>query len=77
MSIATICKDKECAHKDWALLILRVALGAVFIVHGYDKLANLVATQQFFVAIGLPAFLALVVGAVEFVGRSNVPHRTP
>ena len=55
----------------FAPLLLRVILGAVFIVHGYPKLfKSFSETVGFFESIGIrPAkFWVFVVGAVEFFG---------
>lgn len=54
-----------------APLILRVALGVIFIVHGYPKLfKNYSQTVSFFDSVGLKPgkFWAFVSGAVEFFG---------
>jgi putative oxidoreductase len=54
-----------------APLVLRIVLGAVFIVHGYPKLfKTYTQTVQFFESIGIkPAKVwVFVVGAVEFFG---------
>lgn len=56
------------SNTDIALLLIRVALALVFIVHGWAKLADLSGTVGFFGSIGLPAFLAYVVAAIEFLG---------
>lgn len=56
---------------DWSALPLRLALGAIFIVHGYPKLfGGTRGTAQFLQSIGIPAalFFAVVVGLVEFLG---------
>lgn len=62
----------KCAEKwqDVAPLVLRLAVGAVFIVHGYQKLLDMGQVGQFFGSIGVPApeFFAVVVSVVEFVG---------
>lgn len=57
-------------NKDLALLLLRIGIGASFIVSGWGKLTGIEGTQQFFGNIGipLPALMAWVVGIVEFVG---------
>lgn len=52
-------------------LILRLVLGAVFIVHGYPKIfTQSASTAGFFESVGIrPAkFWVFVVGAVEFFG---------
>lgn len=55
---------------DWALFLLRIVLGIIFIYHGFPKLKNLKTTRDSFVAMGIkPGILwALIVGIVEFVG---------
>ena len=61
-------------QKPWfhnaGLLALRLALGAVFIYHGYGKLMDIAMTTGFFdmVGIPLPGFFAWVVALVEFLG---------
>ena len=56
---------------DWAALILRIALGAMFLAHSlYLKIFvfTLPGTAQFFASIGLPGPLAYVVAGLEIVG---------
>ena len=56
---------------EWGPFILRVALGAAFIAHGYPKLfKNFFGVAGWFDSIGIrPGTLwALVVGVVEFFG---------
>ena len=59
-------------YQDWALLLLRVALGAAFIVHGYPKLFTGMRAgfAGWLDSIGIKPgkFWALVVGVVEFFG---------
>ena len=51
------------------LLALRVALGVIFIFHGYPKLVgNTERVAQFFSSVGLPPFLVSVTGIVELFG---------
>lgn len=54
----------------WALLLLRVTLGILFIAHGGMKLFVLTpaVTAQFFGSLGLPGFLAHVTIAGEILG---------
>lgn len=57
----------------WALTALRVVLGVIFLYHGYAKLfvtGGFKGTVGFFAAVGipLPAYSALLVSVVEFVG---------
>lgn len=54
-----------CHRKSVGLLVLRVALGAFFLAHGISKFQNLAIMQEFFVSIGLAAWMAPVIAAVE------------
>lgn len=60
--------NKVCCNNDIALVIIRIALGSVFIVHGWAKVADLAGTAGFFASIGLPAYLAYVVAFIELIG---------
>ncbi len=52
-----------------ALLVLRVALGIIFISHGYPKLTGSGhAMQGFFTEHGLPAAFVYVAGVIESFG---------
>ena len=55
--------------KPLALLLLRAALGVIFVFHGYPKL--FVHTRQAmdgFVHMGFPPYFAYIAGAIEFFG---------
>lgn len=54
--------------RDFGLLVLRVVVGAVFLIHGYQKFQMMSGTIGFFASIGLPAFMAYVVATVETLG---------
>lgn len=61
--------EKLEALKPVSLLLLRVALGAVFMAHGYPKLFEPNEQRfQFFTGAGFPAWAAYLAGAVEFFG---------
>jgi len=52
-----------------ALLLLRAALGIIFLTHGYPKLAkNAAPMQAFFVQHGLPSYFVYVSGVLEVFG---------
>ena len=51
-----------------ALLVLRVVLGAIMIAHGYQKVSGIHGSQHFFSNVGLPAWAAYPVAALEFLG---------
>ena len=59
---------KKIINPDLGLFILRLALAAVFITHGWMKVADLAGTVGFFGTLGLPALLAYLVSAVELLG---------
>lgn len=51
-------------------MVLRVALGAIFIVHGWDKFGDVSAVEGFLASLSVPAagLLAWVVTLVELLG---------
>jgi putative oxidoreductase len=51
-----------------ALLVLRIAVGIVFIAHGWQKIYNPAAFESFFASQHLPMFFVYLVGYVEFIG---------
>ena len=63
---------KNCMRKyftpSFGLLILRVAIGAIFIYHGYQKFSNIGATVGFFGMLGLPSFVAYLIATIELLG---------
>lgn len=54
----------------YAILILRISLGLLFLAHGLLKLLvfTLPETAQFFESVSLPGFMAYVVAPMEIVG---------
>lgn len=56
------------SNTDLSLLLIRVGLALVFLAHGWAKVSDMHSTIVFFSAVGLPAFWAYVVTAVEIVG---------
>jgi putative oxidoreductase len=50
------------------LLLLRAALGIIFITHGYPKLAHGAGMQHFFIEHGLPGYFLYVAGVLELFG---------
>ena len=58
-----------------ALLILRIALGIIFMTHGYPKLGHLRGGSQmqgFFIEHGLPGYFVYVAGVIEMFGGGLV-----
>ena len=55
--------------KPLALLLLRVAVGVIFIYHGYPKLFGRTReAMQGFVHMGFPGYFVYIAGVVEFFG---------
>ena len=55
--------------KPLALLLLRLALGVIFIFHGYPKLfTHTRDMMQFFVRFGLPGYFVYLSGILELFG---------
>jgi len=55
--------------KPLALLILRLALGVIFVYHGYPKLFTQTHdTMGKFVHMGFPGYFAFLAGVIEFFG---------
>jgi putative oxidoreductase len=55
--------------KPLALLLLRLALGIIFIFHGYPKLfTHTRESLQMFQHMGFPGYFAYAAGALEFFG---------
>ena len=54
------------------LLILRLALGIIFIWHGYPKLTHPNVMQGFFVQHGLPGFFVTLAGVLEVFGGALI-----
>jgi putative oxidoreductase len=55
--------------KPVALLLLRLALGAIFIYHGYPKLfGHTREAMEGFVRLGFPGYFAYISGVIEFFG---------
>jgi len=54
--------------KPLALFLLRVALGVIFIHHGYPKLANAQQWVQNFRHMGFPGYFTYISGVLEVFG---------
>ncbi|SPJ33936.1 DoxX family protein [Kushneria phyllosphaerae] len=69
-SKAVASDSTSIAGHDIAALLLRLALGTMFIAHGLTKLLvwTLAGTGQFFASIGLPAWVAWPITGLELAG---------
>ncbi|MGW9126866.1 DoxX family protein [Paenibacillus chitinolyticus] len=53
----------------YGAFILRIVLGLIFLVHGYQKFeGGLSGVAGFFGSLGLPGFMAYVVAVIELAG---------
>lgn len=59
-----MCKAK----KDVLLLVGRLVIGGIFVYAGWMKISAMAMTIGFFSKMGIPAFLAYLVGYGEFLG---------
>ncbi len=55
-------------NQDLGMLLLRLAVGVVFIAHGWSKFNMMTDTIAFFGQLGMPAILVYVVALIEFLG---------
>jgi len=54
--------------KPLALLVMRFALGVIFIFHGYPKLIHIRESMQAFIHMGFPSYFAYIAGILEVFG---------
>ncbi len=62
--------DRLERYGEYAPLVLRLAVGVVFLAHGLGKFGNLGGTAQLFGSMGMPAagLMAALVAAIETFG---------
>lgn len=56
------------SHKDCGMFLLRLVVGIVFMVYGWNKIQGMEGTIGFFASLGLAPFFAYLVAWVEFLG---------
>lgn len=61
-------------YRDYSLFVLRLFIGAVFLVHGFLAFSNLGAAVSFFEQHGIPlaGIMAPFVSAIEFFGGLGI-----
>lgn len=60
--------QSQTRNMELGLLITRLVLGFIFLIHGITKFQGMEETQSYFISLGLPGFMATIVGLVEFFG---------
>jgi putative oxidoreductase len=60
------------AFQPLALLLLRLAIGLIFIYHGYPKLAHPGAMNGMFIQHGMPGYFATITGVLETFGGALI-----
>ncbi|WP_346355505.1 DoxX family protein [Azotosporobacter soli] len=57
---------------EWSMLLIRLALGSIFLAHGLQKISGFEGIVQWFASIGLPPALAYAVTAIETLGGAGL-----
>jgi putative oxidoreductase len=60
--------NKQLYEKNLGLLLIRVGTGLVFFMSGVMKLQSMTMTNAFFVHIGLPAPIGMLIAILETIG---------
>lgn len=70
MATDTVTPTEARSDRDWSSLALRLALGAIFLGYGLQKLSDIAAVEQYFASISIPfaAFWAPVITGLEIIG---------
>ena len=55
-------------NPDAGILLVRIAVGLIFLLHGWAKIQGMEGTIGFFASLGFPAFLAYFVAWSEIIG---------
>ncbi len=56
------------AHRSLGLLLIRIAVGLVFFMHGWGKIGNLTSVEGMFVGFGLPGTTGIFIAWLEVIG---------
>ncbi|MGX7246006.1 DoxX family protein [Enterococcus quebecensis] len=51
-----------------SLLLIRITLGITMVLHGVAKFSDLKGTTEFFVGLGLPSFMPIIIALIEVGG---------
>lgn len=66
--------QKSCSHRhlSLALMLIRIALGGLFLYAGIMKLCNMEMTIGFFATVGLPVWVTWLVAIVETLAGAMI-----
>jgi len=53
---------------DMGLLFIRIALGILFLAHGWSKVGNLAGTEGMFAHMGFPMWVGVFIAYLEVIG---------
>jgi len=56
------------AHRSIGLLLIRIAVGLVFLMHGWTKIGNLSGVEGMFTGFGLPGVTGILIAWLEVIG---------
>ena len=60
--------SRACHSRSFGLLLIRVALGLVFVMHGWQKIYNIQMVGGMMVAFGLPFWVGIFIAYLEVFG---------
>lgn len=55
-------------HRSLGLLLIRVAVGLVFLMHGWTKIGNIGGVEGMFMGMGLPSATGIFIAWLEVIG---------
>jgi putative oxidoreductase len=56
------------AHRSVGLLLIRIAVGLVFLMHGWSKVGNIAGVEGMFMHMGLPSAVGICIAWLEVLG---------
>ena len=60
--------SRYCLNRHLGLVLIRVAVGMVFLVHGWGKVGNIGQTEQMFTMMGLGGTTGFLIAYLEVIG---------
>ena len=60
--------SRFCLNRSLGLLLIRFALGLVFVMHGWQKVTNISGVEGLFVHLGLGSWVGIFIAYLEVIG---------